>query len=117
MAAVIVGYAVLSHYSNTAADGKGLGAGLSIAPILLIGAVMLWRWSHPLLASSIVALVGIVLVHYWQFVTKYYEWADVVQQCGAYGLVSVSFARSLLGSRVPLCTQLTSKLYGPLAPV
>jgi uncharacterized membrane protein len=116
VAAITVGYAALSHYSNTAPDAKGLGAGLSIAPILLIGAVMLWRWSHPLLALSIFALEAVLLFHYWPVLTKYYEWADVVQQCGAYGLVSLTFARSLFGGRVPLCTQLSAKLHGPLAP-
>lgn len=116
VAAITVGYAALSHYSNTAPDAKGLGAGLSIAPILLIGAVMLWRWSHPLLALSIFALEGVLLFHYWPVLTKYYEWADMAQQCGAYGLVSLTFARSLFGGRVPLCTQLSAKLHGPLAP-
>jgi uncharacterized membrane protein len=117
VAAIIVGYATSSYYSNTAPDARGLGAGLSIAPVLLIGAVMLWRWSHPLLASSIVVLSGLLLIHYWPVFTKYYEWADVVQQCGAYALVALSFGRSLFGGRVPICTQLTTKLHGPLAPV
>jgi uncharacterized membrane protein len=114
--AFIAGYALLSHYANTAPDAKGLAAGLTIAPILLIGAVMLWRWTHPLLASSIFALVSVLLVYYWPLLTKYYEWADMAQQCGAYALVSLGFGRSLWGGRVPLCTQLTAKLHGPLMP-
>jgi uncharacterized membrane protein len=116
VAAFIIGYALLSHYSNTAPDAKGLGAVLTIAPILLIGAAMLWRWTHPLLAFSVSALVGVLLFYYWPLLTKYYEWADVGQQCGVYALVSLSFGRSLLGGRVPICTQLTAKLHGPLTP-
>jgi uncharacterized membrane protein len=112
----IVCYAVLSHYSTTATDAKGLGAGLTIAPILLIGAVMVWRWSHPLLASSIFVLVGGLVFHYWPVLTKYYEWADVAQQCGAYALVAFGFGRSLLGGRVPLCTRITANLHGSLTP-
>jgi len=116
VAAFIIGYALLSHYSNTTPGAKGLGAALTVAPILLIGAVMLWRWAHPLLASSVLAVVGVLLVCYWPLLMKYYEWADVGQQCGAYALVSLSFGRSLWGGRVPVCTQLTAKLYGPLTP-
>jgi uncharacterized membrane protein len=112
---LIICYAVLSQYSNSVPDAKGLAAGLSVGPLLLIGAVLVWRWSHPLPASLIFALVGVLLFRYWPVLTKYYEWSDVVQQCGAYGLASVSFGRSLLGDRVPLCTQLMDKLHGPLA--
>jgi uncharacterized membrane protein len=112
--ALIAGYAALSQYSNSVPDAKGLATGLSIGPILLIGAVMVWRWSHPLLAVSLFVVTGVLLFHYWPVLTKYYEWSDVVQQCGAYGLVAISFGRSLSGGRVPICTQLADKLHGPL---
>ena len=115
--AIFAGYAALSHYSNSTPDAKGLATGLSLAPLLLIGAVMVWRWSHPLLASSIFVLTGILLYRYWPLLTAYYEWSDLVQQCGAYALVSLSFARSLVGGRVPLCTQLTATLHGSPTPV
>jgi uncharacterized membrane protein len=114
--AFIAGYAALSHYSNSEPDAKGLATGLSVGPVLLIGAVLLWRWAHPLLAASVVALTGVLLFHYWQVLTQYYEWSDVAQQCGAYALVAISFGRSLSGGRVPICTQLSDKLHGPLAP-
>ena len=114
--AVILGYALLSHYANTAPNAKGLAAVLTMAPIILIGAGVLWRWSHPFLATSVVALVGALLAVYWPLLTKYYEWADVSQQVGAYALVSLSFGRSLRGGHIPLCTQLTAKLHGTLTP-
>ena len=114
---LIVGYAALSHYSNSVPDAKGLATALSIGPILLIGGVLLWRWSHPLVAAALLAIVGVLLFHYWPLLTRYYEWSDVIQQCAAYAVVSLSFARSLVGGRVPVCTQLSDKLHGPLTPV
>lgn len=114
--AIIAGYAALSHYSNTVPEAKGLGTSLSLAPLLLIGAVLVWRWSHPALASAIILLAGLLLYRYWPVLTEYYEWSDLVQQCGAYALVSWSFGRTLVGGRVPLCTQLTAKLHGPATP-
>ena len=113
---IVVAYAALSQYCNSVSSAKGLAAGLSIGPIVLIGAVLLWRWSHPLVASAIFILVGVLLFRCWPLLTEYYEWTDVAQQCGAYGLVCISFGRSLSGGRVPLCTQLTGKLHGPLTP-
>ncbi len=53
---------------------------------------------------------------YRDVLTQYYEWSDVIQQFGVYSLASFGFARSLWGGRVPLCTQLMAKLYGPLSP-
>lgn len=114
---LIVGYAALSHYSNSVPDVKGLATALSIGPIVLIGGVLLWRWSHPLLAAPLLAIVGVLLFHYWPLLTRYYEWSDLVQQFAAYALVSLTFARSLFGGRVPVCTQMTDKLHGPLTPV
>jgi uncharacterized membrane protein len=114
---LIVGYAALSHYSNSVPDAKGLATALSIGPILLIGGVLLWRWSRPVVAAPLLAIVGIVLFHCWPLLTRYYEWSDVIQQCAAYAVVSLSFARSLFGGRVPICTQMSDKLHGPLTPV
>jgi uncharacterized membrane protein len=115
--ALIAGYAALSHYSNSRPDAKGLATGLSIGPVFLIGSLLLWRWTHPLIAALACALCGVLLYRYWDILTHYYEWSDLVQQCGAYVLVAVSFGRSLKGARVPLCTQLALKLHGALTPV
>lgn len=117
VSALIVGYAVLSHYSNSRPEAQGLGAALSAGPILLITALLVWRWSHPLVATLILVLAGVLLYRYWPFLKQYYEWADVVQQGGAYGLVSFAFGRSLWGNRVPVCTQMAGKLHGALTPL
>jgi uncharacterized membrane protein len=114
--ALIIGYAALSHYSASSPDKRGLGAALSIGPVLLIGVVLLWRWTRPLTALLIAASLCAFLYGYWPVVERNYEWADLAQQCGAYGLVTLSFARSLFAGRVPMCTQLASKLHAALTP-
>jgi uncharacterized membrane protein len=114
--ALIIGYAALSHYSASSPDKKGLGAALSIGPVLLIGVVLLWRWTRPLAALLIAASSCAFLYVYWPVVERNYEWADLAQQCGAYSLVAVSFARSLFAGRVPMCTQLAIKLHPVLTP-
>jgi len=111
---LIIGYAVLSHYSASSPDKKGLGAALSIGPVLLISVVLLWRWTRPLIALLVAVSLCALLYDYWPAVERNYEWADLAQQCGAYSLVALSFARSLFGGRVPMCTQLAGKLHASL---
>jgi uncharacterized membrane protein len=117
VAAIVIGYAALSHYSASAPNAKALGAVLSVAPVALIGVILVWRWTRPLVALLMAILLCACLYRYWPVVMTNYEWADLAQQCGAYALVATSFARSLFGNRVPLCTQLSDKLHGPLTPV
>jgi uncharacterized membrane protein len=89
-----------------------LATGLSLGPILLIGAAVVWRWTSPLIASLTIALACLALHQYWQFLKDNYQWSNLAQQCGAYGLVALGFVRSLLGDRVPVCTQIAERLHG-----
>lgn len=116
IAALVVGYAALSQYSVSSPNGKGLGAALSVAPVALIGLILMWRWTRPVTALLTAAALGALLYHYWPVIERNYEWSDLTQQCGIYGLVALSFARSLFAGRVPLCTQLAEKMYGALTP-
>jgi hypothetical protein len=111
-----MGYAALSHYSNSAPNAKNLGAGLLLGPVLLIGVILVWRWTRPLVATLIAAFLGAVLYYYWPALKGHYEWVDLVQQAAAYGFLALSFGRSMLPGHTPLCTQLPDKLHGPLVP-
>ena len=117
LAVLVIVYAALSHYSSSNPEAKGLGAALSIGPVFLIGAVLLWRWTRPLIALPSIALVAAALARYWPAIEQNYQWADLAEQCGAYALVAVSFGRTLFGGRVPLCTQLALKIHDDLSPV
>src|SRR5271155_3588186 len=81
VAALIIGYAALSHYSNSSPHAKGLGAALSLAPVLLIGALLAWRWAPPLIAALITVLTAALVYRFWSVLEENYEWADLVQQC------------------------------------
>jgi uncharacterized membrane protein len=117
LAVIVVGFAVLSYYSYATPSAKSLGAAVSLAPIVTIGLVLAWRWTHPLVAALIGAAVAVSLYYFWPALKQNYEWADLLQQFTAYVLVALGFIRSLLAGRVPLCVQLANKLHGPLSPV
>jgi uncharacterized membrane protein len=113
---LVIGYAALSQYSSTV-QARGLGAALSLAPVLLIVVFLAWRWTRPRTALLVAALLCALLYRYWALIERNYEWADLVQQCAVYGLVALVFARSLLAGQIPICTQLADKMYGELTPL
>jgi uncharacterized membrane protein len=116
IAAAVIGYAALSYYSDSVTGAADLATGLSYGPLVLIGMALAWRWTRPAIAILIVALTCILLGRYWTFLRSHYQWSNLAQQAGAYGLVAIGFARSLSGPAPPLCTQLADKLHGPLSP-
>ena len=113
---VLAAYSLLSWYSSANPAARGLGAGLSLGPVLLIGVALLRRWAHPLAATAATTLLGAALYRYWPQLENHFEWADLVQQSGIFGLLAASFARSLFAGRTPWCTQLADRLHGPLLP-
>ena len=118
LAAVVVffiAYSVLSHYSNSHPKAQNLGAVLSLAPMLTIGLVLIWRWSGALLALLALAAATWLLREFWPLVTENFPLVYLIQECGFYAIMAWSFGRSLFKGRVPLCTQLADKVHGPLS--
>jgi uncharacterized membrane protein len=119
LAAVIlflVAYAALSHYSNSMAKTHDLGVGLAVGPVLTVGLLLLWRWTHWGVALLAAAAVAALLRQYWPVLERSFTWVYLIQESGFYSLMAASFGQSLLGDRVALCTQLADKIHGPLTP-
>jgi uncharacterized membrane protein len=112
----LVAYAGLSHYGNSVARTHDLGVGLALGPVLAVGLVLVWRWTHIAVALLAAAAVGIVLRHYWPVLEKNFSLVYLLQEGGFYSLMAASFALSLLGRREALCTRLADKVHGPLTP-
>jgi uncharacterized membrane protein len=111
----LVAYAGLSHYGNSVAKTHDLGVSLALGPVLLVGLLLVWRWSHRLTAVLLAAAAaGILLRHYWPVLENNFSVVYLLQEGGFYSLLAASFGRSLLGDRVALCTQLADQIHGPL---
>jgi uncharacterized membrane protein len=110
----IVAYAGLSHYSNSVAKNHDLGVGLALGPVLTIGLLLIWRWTHLLVALLAAAAAALLLRHYWPVMEKNFPVVYLLQEGGFYSLMAASFGLSLFGGRVSLCTQLADKVHGPL---
>jgi uncharacterized membrane protein len=111
----IVVYAGLSHYANSAAKTRDLAVVLALAPVLGFG-LLLIRRSRPLTAVLATTVAALVLCRYWPLLTENFSRVYLIQEGGFYGLMALSFGRSLIGNRVALCTQLADKVHGPLTP-
>jgi uncharacterized membrane protein len=114
--AFVVAYAGLSHYSNSVAKSHDLGVGLALGPVLTIGLLLIWRWTHLWVALVAAAAAAVLLRHYWPVLEKNFPVVYLLQEGGFYSLMAASFGLSLLGDRVSLCTQLADKVHGPLNP-
>jgi uncharacterized membrane protein len=112
----VIAYAGLSHYSNTVAKTHDLGVGLALGPVLSVALVLLWRWTHFLVALVAAAGAALLLRHYWPVLDKNFALVYLLQEGGFYSIMAASFGQSLLGNHVSLCTQLADKVHGPLTP-
>jgi len=112
----LVAYAGLSHYGNSVAKTHDLGVGLALGPVLGVGLLLLWRWTHLWVALLAAAAAAVLLRHYWPVLEKNFSVVYLLQEGGFYSLMAASFGVSLLGRRAALCTQLADKVHGPLTP-
>ncbi len=113
--AFVIAYAGLSHYSNSIAKTHDVGVGLALGPVLLIGLVLLWRWTHLLVALLAAAAAALLLRHYWPLLERNFSVVYLLQEAGFYSLMAASFGWSLRGHEVALCTQLADKVHAPLS--
>jgi uncharacterized membrane protein len=112
----VVAYAGLSHYSNSIAETRDLGVALAFGPVLTVGLLLIWRWTHLLVALLAAAAAALLLRHFWPSFERHFTWVYLLQEAGFYSLMAASFGQSLLARRVSLCTQLADKVHGPLTP-
>jgi uncharacterized membrane protein len=114
VALLLIAYAGLSHYSNSNPGAKDLATLLAIAPMLILGGLMVWRWNGAILAVLLGAVVLLALHHYWSLLIEEFSIVYLIQQAGFYVLMAWTFGRTLFKGRVPLCTEFADKIHGPL---
>jgi uncharacterized membrane protein len=118
LAAVVlffIAYSVLSHYSNLNPQAHDLRTALALAPMLILGMVLLWRWSGAFMALLAAAATAYLLRAFWPLFAQNFSIVYLLQQTGFYSIMAFTFGRSLRKGSVPLCTQLADKVHGPLS--
>ncbi len=113
---LLIAYAALAHYGNSVAKTRDLAVALALAPVLMIGLLLIWRGLPRWAVLPAGAGTALLLHHYWPLLEKNFPLVYLLQESGFYSLMAVSFGQSLRGHRVAVCTQLADKLHGPLSP-
>lgn len=116
IATLVIGYPVLAHYTNQATDSPGLGTLVSIAPVVLLALVFAWRSPQPLIMMSVIALGCVALWLGWSQLEQHYGLVYWLQHMGMQLILLMSFGRTLIGGRQPLCTRFAEAVHAPLSP-
>jgi len=116
IAALVIAYPLLAHYTNQSTDSPGLGALVSIAPVVLLALVFAWRSPQPLVMISVIALVCVGLWLGWSQLEQHYGLVYWLQHMGMQLILFMSFGRTLIGGRQPLCTRFAEAVHAPLSP-
>lgn len=113
---IIVSYALLVHYANTLGHPTLLGALLALSPLLLIAFLYAVKMNSKLLGLSFILLL---LVGSWwalpliELHTGLIFW---LQDIGLMLMLLITFARTLLAGRKPLCVSFAEIIHGGPLP-
>jgi uncharacterized membrane protein len=116
IAAATGAYALLAHWSNSHPDARNLGVVVAIAPPWLLAVVLAWRSTQRVPALLLCLVTAVAVAVYWRVLATHFAWAYLLQQCGAYALLALTFGRSLRAGTIPLCTRWADRVHGPLSP-
>lgn len=111
----VIAYAILAHYSNAVPGHEDLGALLAIAPVWIGALILAWRSRHRALGLLACALAAALALAEWKSLRGHFTWLYLIQQAGAYGLLGLSFGRSLAAGQVPMCTRFATLAHGSLS--
>lgn len=114
IAVLVVGYGSLAHYTNSNPQAQPLGAILAIAPPFALGIGLAWRSALRLPCLALAALVAALIIVQRRLLEANFSFVYLMEELGVYALLSVTFARTLMRGRVPLCTHWADIVHGPL---
>lgn len=110
-----LGYSLLAHLSTAQGGHDTLGALLAIVPVGLIALFLAWRSAQRVLSLTAWLLAAVAIASHWHALKAQFVWVYLIQQVGVYGLLALSFGRTLALDHVPLCTQMALRVHGTLS--
>ena len=111
IAALIIGYALLAHYTSASTENGNLGAIVAITPVLLISLLLAWRSKSRMTMLSVLAFVCIALWSVWPILEKHFGLVYWIQHVGMQLILFMTFGRTLLSGQKPLCTRFAEQLH------
>jgi uncharacterized membrane protein len=116
IAALVIGYPLLAHYTNESAHNNNLGALVAIAPVVLIALVLAWRSPRRFVMLGVLMLFCIALWAGWPALETHFGLVYWLQHVGMQLILFITFGRTLIAGRQPLCTRFAQAVHAPLTP-
>lgn len=116
IAALVIGYPLLAHYTNASAHSRNLGAFVAIAPVVLIALALARRSPRRFFMLGVLVLLCIALWAGWPALENHFGLVYWLQDVGLQLLLFVTFGRTLIGGRQPICTRFAEAVHTPLTP-
>jgi len=114
--ALLIGYPLLAHYTNESAHNGKLGALVAIAPVVLIALALAWRSPRRFIMPAALVLLCISLWAGWQALEHHFGLVYWLQHVGLQLMLFVTFGRTLIGGRQPLCTRFAHAVHVLVTP-
>lgn len=115
IAALAIGYPLLAHYTNASAHNENLGALVSIAPVVLIALMLSWKSAMRPILLGVLLLSCVVLWTEWSALQLHFGLVYWLQHVGIQLILFMTFARTLIDGRKPLCTRFAEAVHAPLS--
>ena len=116
IAALLIGYPLLAHYTNQSADSGYLGALVAIAPVVLIALVLAWSSPQRSIMLGVVVLCCVALWAGWSALEHHFGLVYWLQNVAMQLILLMTFGRTLIAGRQPLCTRFAEAVHAPLTP-
>jgi uncharacterized membrane protein len=116
IAVLVIGYPLLAHYTNESANSDNLGAVVAIAPVVLIALVLAWRSNRRIIMLAALVLSCVALGLGWSALERHFGLVYWLQNMAMQLILFMTFARTLIAGRQPLCTRFAEAIHAPLTP-
>ena len=116
IAALVIGYPLLAHFTNESPHSGNLGALVAIAPVLLIALVLAWRSPRRFIMLGALVLLCVALWLGWSTLEQHFGLVYWLQNVAMQLILFMTFGLTLIAGRQPLCTRFAEAVHGPLTP-
>jgi uncharacterized membrane protein len=113
---LVIGYPLLAHYTNEFAHSGNLGALVAITPVVLIALVLAWRSPRRFNMLVVLLLLCVALWAGWSALEQHFGLVYWLQDVGMLLILFMTFGRTLIAGRQPLCTRFAEAVHAPLTP-
>jgi uncharacterized membrane protein len=118
IAVLVIGYPLLAHYTNESSHSGNLGALVAIAPVLLVALVLTRRLPRRFIMLGVLALILLFVALWagWSMLEHHFGLIYWLQHVGMQVILFMTFGRTLIAGRKPLCTRFAEATHASLTP-